>query len=92
VDCLSLRYLLLRSSLHLPPPKRLAILAILIIIAPPVAFVLGIVALRRIKTQPERLKGRGIALAGMILGALSIGLFVLIWLALSDSSCTVCVL
>ena len=36
----------------------------------PLAFVLGILALRRIKTQPERLKGRGMALAGMILGAL----------------------
>jgi hypothetical protein len=71
------------------PPKRLAIL---IIIAPPVAFVLGIVALRRIKAEPERLKGRGMALAGMILGALSIGLFVLIWLVFSSSSCSVCVL
>ena len=58
----------------------------------PVAFVLGILALRRIKTQPERLKGRGIALAGMILGALQIGFFLLLWLTFSGSSCTVCVL
>ncbi len=56
------------------------------------AFVLAILSLRRIKAEPERLKGRGMALAGMILGALSIGLFVLIWLVFSSSSCSVCVL
>ena len=40
--------------------------------AAPVAFVLGILALKRIKAEPERLKGRGMALAGMILGAIPI--------------------
>ena len=35
--------------------------------AAPVAFVLGILALKRIKAEPGRLKGRGMALAGMIL-------------------------
>ena len=34
------------------------------------AFVLGILSLKRIKAEPERLKGRGMALAGMILGAI----------------------
>ncbi|MEY3167613.1 MAG: hypothetical protein RLZZ343_1416, partial [Actinomycetota bacterium] len=34
------------------------------------AFVLAILSLRRIKAEPERLKGRGMALTGMILGAL----------------------
>ena len=58
----------------------------------PVAFVLGILALRRIKTQPERLKGRGMALAGMILGAVILGFFLLGWLIYSSGSCTVCVL
>ena len=45
----------------------------------PVAFVLGILALRRIKTQPERLKGRGMALAGIIIPsvAMVVGLIVL---------------
>ena len=38
----------------------------------PVAFVLGNIARKRIKDQPERLKGHGIALAGMILGAIPI--------------------
>ena len=33
----------------------------------PLAFVLGILALKRIKAEPGRLKGRGMALAGMIL-------------------------
>ena len=43
------------------------------------AFVLGILALRRIKTQPERLKGRGMALAGIIIPsvAMVVGLIVL---------------
>ena len=49
------------------PPK----IPILVTITPlVVAFVLGILSLKRIKTQPERLKGRGMALAGMILGAI----------------------
>ena len=38
----------------------------------PLAFVLGILALKRIKAQPERLKGRGMALAGMIIPPLFI--------------------
>ena len=33
------------------------------------AFVLGILSLKRIKAEPKKLKGRGMALAGMILGA-----------------------
>ena len=36
------------------------------------AFVLGILALRRIKAEPKRLKGRGMALAGMIIPPLLI--------------------
>ena len=36
------------------------------------AFVLGILALRRIKAEPKRLKGRGMALAGMIIPPLFI--------------------
>ena len=35
----------------------------------PMALVFGILSLKRIKAEPESLKGRGIALAGMILGA-----------------------
>ena len=36
----------------------------------PMALVFGILSLKRIKSEPERLKGRGMALAGMILGAI----------------------
>ena len=36
----------------------------------PMALVFGILSLKRIKAEPERLKGRGMALAGMILGAI----------------------
>ena len=43
----------------------------------PVALVLGIVAFIRIKTQPKRLKGRGMALAGIIIPSLLIGLLLL---------------
>ena len=45
----------------------------------PVALVLGIVALIRIKAQPKRLKGRGMALAGIIIPsvAMVVGLIVL---------------
>ena len=45
---------------------------VLWIITAPVAFVLGILALKRIKAEPERLKGRGMALAGMIIPPLFI--------------------
>jgi len=38
----------------------------------PLAFVLGILALKRIKAEPGRLKGRGMALAGMIIPPLFI--------------------
>jgi len=41
------------------------------------AFVLGILSLKRIKAEPERLKGRGMALAGIIIPALLIGLLLL---------------
>ena len=54
------------------------------------AFVLGILALRRIKAEPKRLKGRGMALAGMILGAIPIGFILLLWLVFSSGSCTFC--
>ena len=36
------------------------------------AFVLGILSLKRIKDEPKRLKGRGMALAGMIIPPLFI--------------------
>ena len=66
----SLRFALILFA-PFKPAKDPKNFAILILITPlVVAFVLGILALRRIKTQPERLKGRGMALAGMILGAL----------------------
>ncbi len=42
----------------------------------PLAFVLGILALKRIKAEPGRLKGRGMALAGMILGGIDVVAFV----------------
>ena len=45
--------------------------------AAPVAFVLGILALKRIKAEPGRLKGRGMALAGVIIPPLQIILFIL---------------
>jgi len=48
------------------------------IITAPVAFVLGILALKRIKAEPERLKGRGMALAGMIIPPLQIILAILL--------------
>ena len=73
-------------------PSPLNRLAILIIITPLVAFVLGILSLKRIKAEPKRLKGRGMALAGMILGAIPIGFILLLWLVFSSGSCTVCVL
>ncbi len=38
----------------------------------PLAFVLGILALKRIKAEPGSLKGRGMALAGMIIPPLFI--------------------
>ena len=44
----------------------------------PVALVLGIVAFIRIKTQPKRLKGRGMALAGMIIPLLFIPVVILV--------------
>ncbi|MDA3020079.1 MAG: DUF4190 domain-containing protein [Actinomycetota bacterium] len=44
----------------------------------PAAFVLGILARKRIKDQPERFKGSGKALAGMILGALQLVAFVVL--------------
>jgi len=57
-----------------------------------VAFLLGILSLKRIKAEPKGLKGRGMALAGMILGAIPIGFILLLWLVFSSGSCTVCVL
>ena len=42
------------------------------------AFVLGILSLKRIKDEPKRLKGHGMALAGMILGAIPLAFFVFI--------------
>ena len=57
--------------------------------AAPVAFVLGILALKRIKAEPGRLKGRGMALAGMIIPPLLIILFILVLIvsfSLSDYS------
>ncbi len=78
--------------LVLSAPSPLKRFAILIIITPLVATVLGIVALIRIKTQPERLKGGGMALAGMILGAIPIGFILLLWLVFSSGSCTFCML
>ena len=50
---------------------------VLWIITAPVAFVLGILALKRIKAEPGRLKGRGMALAGVIIPPLQIILFIL---------------
>ena len=41
-------------------------------ISAPLAFVLGILSLKRIKAEPGRLKGRGMALAGMIIPPLFI--------------------
>jgi len=41
------------------------------------AFVLAILSLRRIKAEPERLKGRGMALAVLIIPSLLIGLLLL---------------
>ena len=38
----------------------------------PMALVFGILSLKRIKAEPERLKGRGMALAGMIIPPLFI--------------------
>ena len=43
-----------------------------------VALVLGSKARTRISSQPERLKGSGLALAGMILGAIDLAAFVLL--------------
>jgi len=43
-----------------------------------VALVLGSKARNRINAQPERLKGSGMALAGMILGAIDLVAFVLL--------------
>ncbi len=43
----------------------------------PLAFVLAILSLRRIKAEPERLKGRGMALAVLIIPSLLIGLLLL---------------
>ena len=72
--------------LVLSAPSPLKRFAILIIITPPVATVLGIVALIRIKTLPERLKGRDMALVGMILGAVQIAFIAFILLGLSGMS------
>ena len=58
------------------PPK----IPILVTITPlVVAFVLGILSLKRIKAEPKRLKGRGMALAGIIIPsvAMVVGLIVL---------------
>ena len=44
----------------------------------PLAFVLGILALKRIKAEPKRLKGRGMALAGMIIPLLFIPVVILV--------------
>ena len=46
-----------------------------------VALVLGSEARSRISSQPERLKGSGMALAGMILGAIDLIAFVLLVVA-----------
>lgn len=46
-----------------------------------VALVLGSKARSRISSQPERLKGSGMALAGMILGAIDLVAFVLLVVA-----------
>ena len=71
------------------PPK----IPILVTITPlVVAFVLGILSLKRIKAEPKRLKGRGMALAGMILGAIPLGFILLLWLVFSSGSCTFCML
>ncbi len=43
-----------------------------------VALVLGSKARARINAQPERLKGSGMALAGMVLGAIDLVAFVLL--------------
>ena len=43
------------------------------------AFVLGILSLKRIKAEPERLKGRGMALAGMIIPPLFIIVSIIMW-------------
>ena len=43
----------------------------------PMALVFGILSLKRIKAEPKRLKGRGMALAGIIIPALLIGLLLL---------------
>ena len=51
---------------------------VLWIITAPVAFVLGILALKRIKAEPERLKGRGMALAGIIIPLLFIPVVMLV--------------
>lgn|GEM_PF-3425312 len=43
------------------------------------AFVLGILSLKRIKAEPKRLKGRGMALAGMIIPPLFIIVSIIMW-------------
>ena len=43
------------------------------------AFVLGILSLKRIKAEPKRLKGHGMALAGMIIPPLFILVSVIKW-------------
>ena len=49
------------------------------------AFVLGILSLKRIKAEPERLKGRGMDLAGIIIPPLAIlAFFAVFYFALSD--------
>ena len=48
------------------------------------ALILGIAALRRIKARRAQLKGRGMAIAGVILGGLSIVLTILLIIALID--------
>jgi len=43
------------------------------------AFVFGILSLKRIKAEPKRLKGRGMALAGMIIPPLFILVSIIKW-------------
>lgn len=40
------------------------------------AIVLGLLSLRRIRREPERLTGRGLAIGGAITGAVAVALFV----------------
>ena len=45
----------------------------------PMALVFGILSLKRIKAEPERLKGRGMALAGIIIPPLFILMSIIKW-------------